>query len=112
MLIPPDAVQREANATANIYRDSKWLQEPSRVQIQAEIKNYITEVINVEWPLMQKGKQIDDATGNIIIDRLTDDLVKYNGASNSELLLVHDMLDEIRDLYNARQQRINLSYSN
>ena len=32
-----DAIQNEANAVANIYRDSKWLKEPTRSNIQKEL---------------------------------------------------------------------------
>jgi hypothetical protein len=37
-----DAVQRESNATADIYRDSKWLKDPSKTEIQGIIQKYIT----------------------------------------------------------------------
>lgn len=106
-----DAVQREANAVADMYRDSKWLQEPARTEIQSLLKNYLTEVIQVEWPRMERGEKVDLTNGIIIIDNITNQLVNYSGVSNSESLLVHDMLDEIKILYDARELRINMSYA-
>jgi hypothetical protein len=109
-----DAVQRESNATADIYRDSKWLKDPSKTEIQGIIQKYITEVVNVEWPLMKQGKTIELNKGNDFIDQITDRLINYNNTktiANSESLLLHDMLDEVRILADARQQRIHGSYS-
>lgn len=106
-----DAVQREANAVADIYRDSKWLSNPAQTNIQLEIKKYLTQVIDVEWPLMAKGKDIDTHLGNTTVDRITNELINYHGSSNAESLLLHDMLDEVRSFYDARQQRIHMSDS-
>jgi hypothetical protein len=109
-----DAVQRESNAAADIYRDSKWLKDPSKTDLQNLVKEYITEVINVEWPLMRHGKEIELNKGSDLIDRITDKLINYSDTktiANSESLLLHDMLDEVRILADARQQRIHGSYS-
>lgn len=103
-----DAVQREANAVADIYRDSRWLKDPQRTQIQTETKKYIDNVMTVEWPLMQNGEPVG-SQNDLIIDKISGNLFTYDPSSNSESLLVHDMLDEIRLLYNARQQRIHMS---
>lgn len=105
-----DAVQREANAVADIYRDSQWLNGNLQKTIQEDIKNYLNHVITIEWPLMKKGLDIDDQ-GDQYIDKITYQLIHLNKSSGPESLLLHDMLDEVRSLYNARQQRIHMSYS-
>src|SRR5690349_10272360 len=51
-----DAVQKEANSVANVYRDSQWMPEPTRSKIQNELKEYLDKVINIEWPMMKKGE--------------------------------------------------------
>lgn len=104
-----DAVIREANAVADIYRYSNWLNEPTRSSIQSEIKKYLTNVIAIEWPHMEKGEPVNRQEGVTAINTITNQLIHYNGRTNSEALLVHDMLDEIRSLYNARQQRIHMT---
>jgi len=106
-----DAVQREANAVADIYRDSKWLQPAPRDVIQNQIKLYLQRIIQVEWPVMEHGNKVDNNQGNLLIDNITNELIHYNGKSGSEELLLHDMLDEVRTLYDARQQRIHMSES-
>lgn len=105
-----DAVLREANSIANIYRDSKWLKEPAQTQIKLSIKNYIQEVINDEWPLMSGGKTID-TQGDLLINKLSDVLQAYVVTDNVQSLVVGNILTEIKSLYNARQQRINMSYN-
>lgn len=104
-----DSIQREANAVANLYRDSQWLPEPGRGEIANLIKVYLTEVINLEWPLMKSGKNINN-TGNLTIDKIARQVYLSVNKAPSESLLAHDMLDEVKSLYNARQQRIHMSF--
>lgn len=105
-----DAIQHEANAVANIYRDSKWLQEPTQTQIKDSMKKYLEKVIHIEWPLMESGDDVGDE-GDLIINTMSDFLHNYKINNNSELLIIHDLLEEIKTLYNARHQRIQMSYS-
>ncbi len=105
-----DAVQREANAVANIYRDSSWIKQPAKEMMQTQIKNYLHEVIFVEWPLMQHGKTLN-TDGDHIITMLSDELIQYGRLEPTEGLIVKDMFDEIKTLYNARHQRIHMSFS-
>lgn len=105
-----DAVQREANAAANIYRDSNWLKEPTESIVQTEVKTYIANVINVEWPDMQNNKVLNDK-GDITIDKIANAIKQYNPITHTEALILHDMLDEIKALYDAREQRIHMSNS-
>lgn len=105
-----DAVQREASAVADVYRDSKWLHDPVKSEIHNQIKIYIDKVINTEWPEMQTGKDVAE-DGNVIIDKISSDLRNYALTTNSESLIIHNMLQEIKALYDARQERINMSFS-
>lgn len=105
-----DAVQREANAVADIYRDSKWLKEPARSKIQDQIKRYLDQVVRVEWPAMQRGEKII-VDNDSPIEIMSQELDIYGAKSPSELLIMQDMVSAIRMLYDAREQRIHMSYS-
>lgn len=105
-----DAVQREANAVANLYRDSKWLKDPTRTDIQTQIKKYLSRLVDTEWPLMKKGKSVDNG-GGVLIDNIANALSHYNVVTNTDLLIMRDMLEEIKSLYDAREQRIHMSYA-
>jgi hypothetical protein len=105
-----DAVQREASAVANVYRGSQYLKGPVKEKIRMEIIQYLHDVINVEWPLMGDGKHINE-DGDLIIDNIYDNIHHSNNVDLNDALIQHDMLGEVRALYDARQQRIHMSYS-
>lgn len=106
-----DAVQREANAVANLYRDTTWIKPPMQQTMQTQIKSYLNEVISTEWPLMKHGKSLPPQ-GDQIINALSDLIIQYSQTTQpSDTLIVKDMLEEIKTLYNARQQRIHMSFS-
>lgn len=105
-----DAIQDEANAAANIYRDSKWLKEPAQQKIQQSLKQYLTGVIQEEWPQMKKGKT-PEQSDSTKIDTIAEDLMHYKVVSTSDSLIVTDLLEEIKALYNARETRIQMTYS-
>ena len=105
-----DALQREANAIVDLYRDSRWLTQPEQAHIQAQVKEYLAEVINVEWPLMNHGERIPHQ-GSFIIDGMSAELSHYKIKNNSDSAVLSDMMSVIRNLYDARQQRILASYT-
>jgi len=100
-----NAVQREANAAANVYRESQWLQEPARMNIKMELIHYIHHTIDTEWPLMRQGKDIDQ-TGNNYIDHISAGLKKYPLKTQSDILIMRGLIEETKNLYDARQERI------
>ena len=102
-----DAVQHEANSVANIYRDSKWLKDPTRTAIQNDVKRYINAVVGTEWPLMESGKDIPD-DGDNIIESIDKELRNYPFNNVTNVQIVHDA-EDIKLLYDARQTRIGMS---
>lgn len=105
-----DAVQREATAVANLYRDSNWLSHPSKMKIQDLVKKYLIEVINVEWPAMESGKPLSN-NGGLIIDAIANEVNLYRIHNSKDMLVPHDMYEEVKTLYNAREQRIYMDNS-
>lgn len=105
-----EAVQREANSVANIYRDSQWLSEPVKTQIKNSAKNYLNEVITIEWPMMKKGETLS-SEGENLINSIANEVNRYMHLYPSEKLVMQDMLEEVKTLYNAREQRIHMSVS-
>jgi len=104
-----DAVQREANAVANIYRETSWLPLSVQNDIHTELKNYLIQVINIEWKEMEKGEKVNTA-GDIIINKIDNQLNLYNKSINNQSIIMYSLVDEVKSLYNARQQRIQKSY--
>ncbi|MBV8803084.1 MAG: DUF4239 domain-containing protein, partial [Gammaproteobacteria bacterium] len=105
-----DAVQHEASAVANVYRESQYLQGPKQMDIKAEIANYLNTVIHVEWPAMNMGQHIND-DGDHIIDRISADIHASLHTNINQVMIANNLLSEINILYNARHQRIQMSYA-
>lgn len=104
------AALHEANAVANVYRDSQWLKNPARAEIKDLLESYINKAINVEWPLMREGKDAD-VEGDYVIEKISNILRAYPTAAVSDTLIVQDVLTELKTLYNARHERISMSGS-
>ena len=105
-----DAVLREANAVANVYRDSLWLKQPTQEKIHLALENYVSIVTNKEWPLMRLGQNADTG-GDLVIEAVSNLLRDYKTTSSSETLIMQDLLTELKTLYNARHERISMSLS-
>lgn len=105
-----DAVQREANGVANVYRDSQWLSDPQKTNIRQLVVNYLNEVIKTEWPEMEKGKSVSNE-GNEIINNIASEVNTYRLTHPTDFLVPRDMYDDIKTLYNAREQRLHMSNS-
>ena len=103
-----DAVQREASAAANVYMVTKFIKDPARSAIQKQLENYLKSVLNKEWDMMASGVDIIDGKNNIITNMI--DTLSYYGNKNMiDTALLINLLDEIKDLRYARDQRIQLS---
>src|SRR5215472_12518485 len=46
---------REASCLAAFYRDLSYFPEPNRSQLQTDLRRYTRTVIDVGWPLQQRG---------------------------------------------------------
>lgn len=103
-----NATQREANASANVYLYSQWLKQPVQEIVQKDLKDYINLVIHQEWPLMENFKHVSP-DGDLIIKKIFNDIWSFNPVNASETILMQNILNEIKELYNARHDRINVS---
>jgi hypothetical protein len=105
-----DAVQHEAHAIANVYHDILWVKEPTRSAMQNDISNYLEVVINKEWPLMKRGETIS-REGESYIDKLAATLREYSVNNKSDSEIIFKTYEDITSLYDARHQRIHMSFS-
>jgi hypothetical protein len=52
-----DTVQREANALVDLYRLTEELPAPFDAQLRAAVLNYLSLVVEDEWPAMAEGRE-------------------------------------------------------
>lgn len=102
------SVQNEANAAANIYIESRWLSAPTQAKVQDGVRHYLNEVINNEWPLMNRFEKVGFEGDHIILNIAND--LNYTRASSNDSALIRSLLTSIKELYNARHSRIDMSY--
>jgi hypothetical protein len=105
-----DAVQRESSAVADLYRNSQGLNDTLRPAVQADIKNYVNQIIKIEWPQMNTGKIIAD-DGDMIINNMVKELTHDTATIPAETASLEAMLAVTTNVYDARHQRIQMSYS-
>ncbi len=105
-----DAVEHESDAVANIYRDSLWLNPNFRESIHASIRQYLNGVINVEWPKMRNGIPLD-STNEVAINDISTKLSTYPVTTRQDVMSVHELMQDVKTLYNSRQQRIHMTYA-
>lgn len=103
-------VLHEANITRDIYRDSRWLIEPTRTEVETSIRQYVTTVVVKDWPQMVAGQELS-RDGDILIEKLTSDLRNYPVDKSKQWDIAHDMLNEVNALYDTREDRILVSQS-
>jgi len=101
-----EVVQKEASSAANVYQLTKFLKEPVQSDIQQQLRHYLEVVINDEWPLMSKRKPIND---NDLIANMIDSISRYADKKMIDSATLHDLINDIKSLYNSREERIQLS---
>ena len=100
----------EGSAVSNIYRESKWLNPPMQTKVQDELKKYILNVINNEWPKMAAGKNVG-TTGDLIIYNMSNELISYPIHSQMDYIIVNNFAQSLNELSKYRQERIQMGGS-
>jgi hypothetical protein len=106
-------VESEANALAEIFWLAHQLPEPEGPHVQELARSYAEEVVDGEWPLMQRGEtplmeQSTQATprGWVLIDDIRATLQGYEPRTQGEQELYAEGLDQVQRLADARRTRL------
>ena len=99
-----DLVAKEAASAGALYRDISTLRQPAKAQMQAHIRHYLNEVIQVAWPLHQKG--ICDAEGTITLSKLHSVMTHYKPIAGADEDLFREALAAFNRLSEARRLRL------
>ena len=105
-------VEQEANATAEIFWLGSRLPEPMGRHVQELATSYAREVVNQEWPMMEKGEQpplehVEGVpSGWTLIDEIRFTLQSFDPRSKADEQLYANGLDQIEELNDARRMRL------
>ena len=105
-----DNVQSEADDLAAIVRDSYAFGDESGARVRASIGEYVSAVVDEEWPLMRDGKESASAwTG---IDGVFAAMQAYEPTSASATSFYDDSVRHLNAVLEARRDRLGASGSN
>jgi hypothetical protein len=95
---------REANYLADLYRDSTPLPAAFRGELKADLKVYIAEIINDEWPVMAGGRRAPDVTAEQ--GRLWTLLAGFRPRGETQKVFFTEAVKKFNAACEARRQRL------
>jgi hypothetical protein len=98
-------ISQEATALAALYRDMSGYPEPTRSQIQKELRGYVDYTINKAWPVQRRGQVPFD--GVIILNRLQDVLLSFEPKTEGQKILHGETLRAYNVMIQARRLRLD-----
>jgi len=97
-------LSQEATAAAALYRDVSSYPEPSRSQLQKQLRDYVYQIIHQAWPMVQHG-QIPSA-GVEIMNNFQATLSSFEPMTEGQKILHTETLRAYDQLIQARRLRL------
>jgi len=104
------AVNQEARSLSEAWFIAQALPPPLRVQIQGDIRDYVTAVVKNEWPQMTSIQSADNSVSGQTRMHLLDavrTVVEADAVSPSPILVTTG--DTLRNAFEARSSRIDIA---
>lgn len=98
-------VSGEASALAALYRDVSSYPDPIRRELQQELRDYTTQVINTAWPLQRQGKVPSGGVEHM--NRFQDLLDKFEPVTDGQKILHAETLRAYNQFIQARRLRLD-----
>lgn len=99
-----DKVDHEAQVVASLYRDVNSFPEPLRTALDDDLRAYVREVVDVSWPLMQKGV-IPYGSGPKL-EKVQADLLAFEPKTEREKIVTAQAYQVFNVLVEARRSRL------
>jgi Protein of unknown function (DUF4239) len=98
-------VEREAVVLGGLYRDISAYPEPIRSILQQDLRTYTRQVIDVGWPMQQRGVVPNNAA--VILDRFQKHFISWEPQTESQKILATEVYKSFNDLIESRRARLN-----
>lgn len=98
-------VSEEATAIGCFYRDIGGYGEPTRSQLQHEVRAYTDFLITVAWPKQIRGEATDEATR--MLTQLEADLVSYEPKTSGQQILHSQAMGQYNQMAGLRRKRLH-----
>ncbi len=99
-----DYVKSEVNYLSDLYQQAEYLNEVSRKELRQNLRDYVKEVIEVEWPLLPQGKY--SSTADRYLFRNFHILYQYKPSDRKEEFIQAQMDKIATDATEKRRSRI------
>src|SRR5262245_19353661 len=99
-------VEREANEILDVMRVVKGLPENVWRPLLKHLHEYVSTVLDDEWPAMARGSRATFEAGTRILDRISGLLVAHEPESECHKSLYDEALGRFNDLSDARMNRL------
>jgi Protein of unknown function (DUF4239) len=98
--------ETEASSVETIYRLAGGFPEPGRGRVQQSAESYVREVVEGEWPLLERGRS--SARAGTLLDELRRDVQGVEPATDAQGALRTEALAELDELEEGRVLRLVL----
>jgi amino acid transporter len=99
-----DVLAGEAAALGALHRIAKDFPEPTRGQLQADVRDYMAFVIDRSWPAQRRGELTDEA--GHLVDRIQEHLLAFEPATLGEQAVFAETLRLFTETVELRRRRI------
>jgi hypothetical protein len=98
-------VDHEADALGALYRDVSAFPEPARSVMEQDLRNYTRQVIDVGWPMQQRGVVPNNA--NAVLNDFQEHLMAFEPQNERQNILAAEAYRAFNDLTQSRRARLN-----
>ena len=98
-------ISREASELGALYRDASSYPEPTRQELQTELRDYARYVIGTAWPAQRKGEVA--LHGVAMLNRFQATMTRFEPATEGQRALHAEALRAYNQLVEARSLRID-----
>lgn len=101
-----DVVAKEAANVSTIYRDVSTLETTKKHQLQGDLKEYLTYVVDVAWPGHHRGEV--PAGGTLILTKFLYHLTQYQANTPEQQIFLAEVFSAYNKLIEVRRLRMSL----
>ncbi|HYD61176.1 MAG TPA: hypothetical protein VEC35_12505 [Noviherbaspirillum sp.] len=99
-----DVASKEAELVGDIFRDARGLGDPVAGPIREHLRNYVTIVIEEEWPAMARTET--PRAGWKPLEDIQDLMVAYRPQHGGQAAYMQEVLHQLNELRDARRDRL------
>ena len=98
-------IDHEAAALGALYRDITAYPEPTRTLMEEDLRKYTRQVIDVGWPLQQRGIVPNNASA--VLSDFQEHFMSFEPQNERQNILAAEAFRAFNDLTESRRARLN-----